>query len=133
MDPELVLPLVYALGEDVEEVRVVAESGLRDAALSPDPETSAATELALVEALGDDDWMTRVAAEGILADIGASMIPLENGGGLIYLGQRTFWAPRTTVESVSERQPVPYSTLPAPAPPVICVRMWEMFIQGKGG
>lgn len=107
LEPEVVSPLVQALGDRVEKVSNAAESALLEALSGSDAETRTAAESALVEALGEGDWKTRIAAEAILSDIGASLTPLENGGALIYLDQKTFWAPGTTAESVSTPQPNP--------------------------
>lgn len=107
LQPELVSPLIQALGDRVDGVSDTAASALSEALRGSDAETRAAVESALVEALGKGDWKTRIAAEAILSDTGASMTPLENGGALVQLGQRTLWAPGTTAMSASRPQAQP--------------------------
>ncbi len=108
VDPALPPLLVEALGDPDEDVRAAAESALIEALDSDDPEVRAAAESALIEAWGDSDLEVKAAAESVLSDAGASMTPLENGGALIYLDDRVFWAPGTTAERVSmpETKPV---------------------------
>ena len=114
------LALMEALGGDVPDVRDAVESGLVEALGDEDPEVKdaaesillealqddshgakEAAESALAQALGDSNPEVKDAAEGVLEETGASMTPLENAGALVYLGDKTFWAPGTSADTVS--------------------------------
>ncbi len=100
--------LVEALESDDSEITEAAESVLAAALEDDDPDVEDAAESALFEALRNGDLDLRDAAESVLADQDASITLLENGGAIVFLRERVFWVPGTSVggESVPARDPV---------------------------
>ncbi len=101
VDPTVLPALVDALGDENEDVKAAAESALVEALAGDDEEMREAAESALVEAFGDGDLEVSAAADWILGNAGASMTPLENGAALVYIADRIFWAPGTSVTQAS--------------------------------